>query len=175
MSSHCPRCGSAPPFTPIGCARCGLPFSGQVPAAGPTLPAQNPYAAQSPPPHNPYATQQMTYGYQPPAWSQPPGWAQPGYPMGYGYPQQPRPRDRTVEALLPVNRSGLAIAAGYLALFSILVLPAPFALGFGIAAMRDLRKRPDVGGRGRAVFGIVVGGFVTGWLVLAVIMGQLQS
>ena len=80
-----------------------------------------------------------------------------------------------MEALLPVNRSTLAIIAGYLGLFSIAVIPAPFALACGILALRDLRDRPDVGGRGRAIFAIVAGGFVTGWVIVANLPGLLAG
>lgn len=154
MSNYCPRCGALPPFGPVGCAHCGLPFGAQAPAPVPPPLAAAPlqYAGQPPPPSNPY--QQPSYA--PPQH----GWPTPNT-YGYGFPQAPRPRDRGMEALLPVNRSGYAIAAGYLALFSILIIPGPFALGFGILAMRDLRDKPQVGGRGRAIFGIVTGGLVS--------------
>ncbi|HEX5476012.1 MAG TPA: zinc ribbon domain-containing protein [Vicinamibacterales bacterium] len=72
--------------------------------------------------------------------------------------------------LLPVGRSGWAIAAGYAGLFALLVVPAPLALLLGIVAVRDLRKRPTKHGMGRAVFGIVMGGLGSGvllWLPLA--------
>jgi hypothetical protein len=67
------------------------------------------------------------------------------------------PRDRGVEALLPVNRTGLAIAAGYAGLFSILLIFAPLALVLGVLALHDLSTKPNVGGRGRAWFGVVAG------------------
>lgn len=63
--------------------------------------------------------------------------------------------------MLPVGRSGLAIAAGYLGLFAILLLPAPFALITGLLAVRDLRRNPHQHGMGRAVFGIVTGAVFT--------------
>ena len=49
-------------------------------------------------------------------------------------PQQPAPQtqrlgdDAGMRLLLPVGRSGWAIAAGYLGLFSLAVIPAPIAL-----------------------------------------------
>lgn len=63
--------------------------------------------------------------------------------------------------VLPVGRSGWAIAAGYLGLFSLLIFPAPIALIVSIVAIVDLRKHPDKHGMGRAVFGLVMGGLVT--------------
>jgi hypothetical protein len=59
--------------------------------------------------------------------------------------------------VLPIGRSGWAIAAGYLALFAILVLPAPFALGCGILGLRDIARNPKKIGKPRAIFGIVMG------------------
>jgi len=69
--------------------------------------------------------------------------------------------DPMMRVLLPVGLSGWAIAAGYLGLFSMLVLPAPLALLCGIMAIREIRQNPKKHGMGRAVFGIVAGGLGT--------------
>ena len=74
--------------------------------------------------------------------------------------------------LLPVGRSGWAIAAGYLGLFGLVVLPAPLALIVSIIAIFDIQnskkiKKPKHG-MGRAVFGLIVG--LIGSAVLVVIM-----
>jgi hypothetical protein len=69
--------------------------------------------------------------------------------------------DPMMRMLLPVGRSSWAIAAGYLGLFSFLVLPGPLALGAGILAVRDIRKNSHLHGMGRAIFGIVMGGLAT--------------
>ena len=72
--------------------------------------------------------------------------------------------------LLPVGRSGLAIAAGYAGLFALLIAPAPLALLLGILAVRDLRKNPKKHDIGRAVFGIVTGALGTAalaWILLS--------
>ncbi len=78
-----------------------------------------------------------------------------------------------VRMLLPVGRSGYAIAAGYLALFSVLIVPAPLALLFGILAVFDIRKsRTQIHkkhGMGRAIFGIVMGALGSAVLVLGLI------
>src|SRR5690349_10860907 len=66
-------------------------------------------------------------------------------------------QDATMRMLLPVGRSGYAIAAGYLGLFSLLILPAPFALLFGILAIRHIRRDGTKHGMGRAIFGVVMG------------------
>ena len=65
--------------------------------------------------------------------------------------------DPEMRAILPIGRSGWAIAAGYLALISILLVPAPFALATGLLAIRDIRRHPEKHGMGRAIFGIVMG------------------
>jgi|TARA_B100001250_G_scaffold395422_1_gene400321 hypothetical protein len=65
--------------------------------------------------------------------------------------------DVAMRILLPVNRSGYAIAAGYLGLISILLIPAPFALLFGLLGVRDIRSNSEKHGMGRAIFGIVMG------------------
>ncbi len=65
--------------------------------------------------------------------------------------------DPVVRMMLPVGRSGLAIAAGYLGLFALLPIFAPVALLVGILAVRDLRHHPEKHGLGRAIFGIVMG------------------
>lgn len=75
-----------------------------------------------------------------------------------------------IRALLPVGRSGWAIAAGYLGLFSLLVIPAPFAVIIGILGIRDIRKNPKKHGMGRCIFGIVMGLAVIAiwvWVVVA--------
>lgn len=68
--------------------------------------------------------------------------------------------------LLPVGRSGWAIAAGYAGLFGLLVVPAPLALVLGGMAVWHLRSKPDLRGWGRAIFGLVVG--VIGTAILGI-------
>lgn len=77
--------------------------------------------------------------------------------------------DPVMRMILPVGRSGWAIAAGYLGLFSLLVLPAPLALATGIVAVFDIRRHPQRHGMGRAIFGIVMGLAGTAVLVFAVV------
>ncbi len=62
-----------------------------------------------------------------------------------------------IRMLIPVGRSGLAIAAGYAGLISVLVFPAPIAIILGILAIRDLNRHPEKHGMGRAIFGLVMG------------------
>jgi hypothetical protein len=76
--------------------------------------------------------------------------------------------DRVMRMLLPVGRSGLAIAAGYAGLFAVLLPLAPIALLLGILAVRDLRRHPEKHGMGRAVFALIMGGL--GTLLLGVVV-----
>lgn len=75
--------------------------------------------------------------------------------------------DAAMRMLLPVGRSGLAIAAGYVGLFAIALIPAPVALLLGILAVRDIKRNPKKHGMGRAVFAIIMG--AAGTIVLAII------
>jgi len=88
--------------------------------------------------------------------------AQSGFPVvampAYAPPIE---EDASMRMLLPVGRSGWAIAAGYLGLLSPLVLPAPPAIITAIMAFRDMRRHPEKHGMGRAIFGLVAGGIVT--------------
>ena len=70
---------------------------------------------------------------------------------------------------MPVDRSGWAIAAGYLGLFGLIIFPAPLALIAAILAIRDINKsktsdKPKYG-TGRAIFGLIVGILGTGILL----------
>ena len=80
--------------------------------------------------------------------------------------------DPVMRAILPVGRSGWAIAAGYLGLFAVLVLPAPFALAVGIRAVVDIRHNPEKHGMGRAVFGIVMGAIFSLLLVVMLLVSR---
>jgi hypothetical protein len=81
-----------------------------------------------------------------------------------------------VKWLVPIGRSGWSIASGYLALLSLLPPAAIFvglkwaplvgllfnvlAVVTGILALISIRKKPKLGGQGRAIFGIVFGGLI---------------
>ena len=62
-----------------------------------------------------------------------------------------------IRMILPVGRSGWAIAAGYAGLLSILPGVGLLAIIFGILALKDIKAHPQKHGRGRANFGIVSG------------------
>ena len=91
-------------------------------------------------------------------------------PMGPGAPgQRSLADDAGMRMLLPVGRSGWAIAAGYAGLFGLLVFPAPLALVLGAAAVWHLKSKPDLRGWGRAIFGLAVGVIGTAILALGLI------
>ena len=77
--------------------------------------------------------------------------------------------DAGMRMLLPVGRSPLAIVAGYLGLFSLILIPAPFAFVVGILAVIDIKKNPKKHGMGRAVFGIVMGAIFSIPLIFVII------
>ncbi len=78
--------------------------------------------------------------------------------------------DPSLKYLLPIGRSGWAIAAGYLGLVSVLLIFAPFALATGLLALRDIRRKPALLGAGRAWFGIVMGAIFSVGLILAFVL-----
>lgn len=79
--------------------------------------------------------------------------------------------DPALRMLLPIGRSGWAIAAGYFGLFSFVVVPAPISLLLGIIALRDIKAHPEKLGKGRAIFGLVMG--ILGSSLLVWILGAL--
>jgi hypothetical protein len=76
--------------------------------------------------------------------------------------------------LMPVGRSGWAIAAGYAGLFGLVIFPAPLALVLGLVAMFDLKRNPKKHGWGRAIFGTVVGLLGTGFLLWVFVIEGLS-
>jgi hypothetical protein len=83
--------------------------------------------------------------------------------------------DAGIRLLIPVGRSLWAIAAGYLGLISVLLIPAPFALICGILAIRDIRLHRNRHGMGRAIFGVVMGGLFTLGLIFLLILGAANG
>ena len=77
--------------------------------------------------------------------------------------------------ILPVGRSGLAIAAGYAGLLSILFFPAPLALLLGILAILDIKRNPEKHGMGRAVFALIMGGIFSVILLVSILSGAIGS
>jgi uncharacterized protein DUF4190/zinc ribbon protein len=63
--------------------------------------------------------------------------------------------------LLPMATPITAVIAGYLGLFSILFLPAPFAIIFGCIGLHQIKKSDDLYGKGRCWTGIILGSACT--------------
>ncbi|MBU4557008.1 MAG: DUF4190 domain-containing protein [Actinobacteria bacterium] len=80
-------------------------------------------------------------------------------------------QDPIARMLLPVGRSWWAIAAGYLGLVSVTMLPAPLAVIIGIVAIVDIQKHPERHGMGRAIFGIVMGAVFTVLMLVLLLRG----
>jgi hypothetical protein len=68
-----------------------------------------------------------------------------------------RAPDAVERMLLPVGRPASAIAAGYLGLFALLPCFGLVAIVVSLVALRTLKRHPELSGRGRAVFGLVMG------------------
>lgn len=82
--------------------------------------------------------------------------------------------DPALQMLIPINVGAWAIAAGYIGLFSVVLLPAgPFAIFAGIMALRRVRAHPGERGRVRAWIGIGLGSI--GTLLLAGVVAILIS
>ena len=89
-------------------------------------------------------------------------------------PPIPQPQrmadDAGMRMLIPVGRSGWAIAASYLGLLSVLLIFAPFSLIISIIAIVDINKSKKTENRkygmGRAVFGLIMGTVFTLALIL---------
>ena len=71
--------------------------------------------------------------------------------------------------VVPMNTSAWAIAAGYAGLFCLILVPGPVALILGAVAVWDLKRRPNVSGRGRAWFGLIAGVLATALLGVIVV------
>ncbi len=69
--------------------------------------------------------------------------------------------------IAPINVSGWAVAAGYLGLVSPICVgfTGPFAILTGVLALREIKRNPQVGGKVRAIVGIVFGIFGTLMLI----------
>lgn len=108
----------------------------------------------------------------PESWPPPQGQPTPYVPMQQQTTWTPQKTagDHLLEWSIPINRSGLAVAAGYIALVSLpIVVLGPFAVFFGILALADLRANPQRLGRGRAWFAIVYGGFSSVLLIWLIV------
>jgi len=62
-----------------------------------------------------------------------------------------------LSSVVPIGRTRLSILAGYLGLFCIIPFFAPIALIVSIFALKQLKNHPEKLGKGRAIFGLVMG------------------
>lgn len=100
---------------------------------------------------------------------QQPHYYYPGYPYQAARPQG-LSDDPTMRALLPVGRTGLSIAAGWIGFFSLIIWPLGLiAVVISFAALNELNKRPDMLGKGRALFGLVAGLIGIGLFILVIV------
>jgi hypothetical protein len=75
--------------------------------------------------------------------------------------QQRQAPDGIDRMLMPVGRPASAIAAGYLGLLSLLPFVGIFAIITSLVALRTLKRKPELSGSGRAIFGLVMGSIMT--------------
>jgi hypothetical protein len=77
-------------------------------------------------------------------------------PQAFAHAEQQLGDSAGIRLLLPVGRSGWAVAAGYLGFFPVLMIPEPICLVICILAIRDIRKSRFLEhprhGMGRAIF-----------------------
>ena len=78
--------------------------------------------------------------------------------------------DPAMKFVLPVGRSAMSIAAGYLGLFSVILCIAPIALVVSLLAIQQLKRDPTLLGWGRAIFGLVMGSLGTLFLIVVAVM-----
>ncbi len=62
---------------------------------------------------------------------------------------------------MPTGRPASAIAAGYLGLISLIPCFGPLAIIVSVQALRTLKRDPNLLGRGRAWFGLIMGSVFT--------------
>lgn len=86
--------------------------------------------------------------------------------------------DVGMRLLLPVGRSGWAIAAGYAGLFALAILPAPIALILGLIGWRDIRRSRRTAepkhGMGRVIFALITGGLGTAFMLFLFIASLMK-
>ena len=98
---------------------------------------------------------------------------------GVAIPQKSAPEplsnDAALRFIIPIGRSGWALAAGYLGLFSLLPFFGVLAVIIGIVAVYDIKTHPDKHGLGRAWFGIIMGVVTTALYALCILIAIFSS
>jgi len=96
------------------------------------------------------------------------------YPPGYA-PQQPQ-GFQPVDLIAPVNvRNALAVAAGYLGIFSIFCMGPLLGIPAIICGALALKKKETLGGAGRAWTGIICGSIGTILFLLVFLIPMLAK
>lgn len=114
---------------------------------------------------------------QPPGWGPPSGPAPNPYQAPAHHPQAyPQPYGHSsaemeaVGLLVPVNvRNGLAFVSGYLGIGAFFCMGPLLGIPAIITGVMALKK-PELGGKGRAWTGIVLGGLGTLWGVVFIVL-----
>lgn len=84
-------------------------------------------------------------------------------------------RNRALEMVIPINRSGLSIAAGYVALFNIpFVIMAPIGIVLGVLGLHDIKQNPGRAGKGRCWFAIVYGSLTILLIAVAILVSTAK-
>ena len=116
-------------------------------------------------PENPYGSQPPPPPYQPPAYGQPqyPAYGGPGIPPGYPVQQ---PNEGMAVAAMVIGIVSLVLACGY----GVGLLGSPVAMIMGRVSMNRIdRSNGQLGGRGMAQAGFILGIVGTVLLALAII------
>jgi hypothetical protein len=82
--------------------------------------------------------------------------------------------DAVERLLMPVGRPASAIAAGYLGLFSLLPFFGIIAIIVSLIALRTLKRNPELCGRGRAWFGLIMGSLMTLLYAIPITMALIE-
>lgn len=95
---------------------------------------------------------------------------------GVAAPQKSIPNsEEALKFVIPIGRSGWAIAAGYLGLLSLLPFFGILALILGVVAVRDIKRHPERFGLGRAWFGIVMGALTSLFYLACIVLVRMSS
>lgn len=88
--------------------------------------------------------------------------------------RRPLSENAGMRMLMPIGRSGFAIAAGYLGLVALFTgVVGPVAILFAILGIRDIKRHEQKHGMGRAIFGLATGIVGTGWLAVVIVVNAL--
>ncbi len=89
--------------------------------------------------------------------------------------QPPEGESAGMRMLVPVGRSGWAIAAGYFGLFSLIPLFAPIGLIVSIVAAVHLKRNPRLHGWGRTLFGLLMSGGVVALTAIVLVLAAVKG